>query len=101
MEKRTIGQFIAALRKASGMTQKELAEKLNVSDKAVSRWERDESAPDLSLIPVIAEIFGVTSDEILRGERACAKEPAAEGNSEKGRKQIINLFISIWNQMED
>ena len=92
MEKKTIGQFIAALRKASGMTQKELAEKLNVSDKAVSRWERDESAPDLSLIPVIAEIFGVTSDEILRGERAGAKEPATEGNSEKGKKQIANLL---------
>ncbi len=75
MEKKTIGQFIAALRKANGMTQKELAEKLNVSDKAVSRWERDENAPDLSLIPVIAEIFGVTSDEILRGERAAAKSP--------------------------
>lgn len=69
MARKSIGQFIAALRKANGMTQKQLAERLNVSDKAVSRWERDESAPDLSLIPVIAEIFGVTSDEILRGER--------------------------------
>ena len=92
MEKKTIGQFIAALRKASGMTQKELAEKLNVSDKAVSRWERDESAPDLSLIPVIAEIFGVTSDEILRGERAGARETTTEKNSEKGKKQIANLL---------
>ena len=69
MEKKTIGQFIAILRKANGMTQKDLAEKLNVSDKAVSRWERDECAPDLSLIPVIAEIFQVTTDELLRGER--------------------------------
>ena len=42
MEKKTIGSFIAALRRANGLTQKELAEKLNVSDKAVSRWERDE-----------------------------------------------------------
>lgn len=92
MEKKTIGQFIAALRKASGMTQKELAEKLNVSDKAVSRWERDESAPDLSLIPVIAEIFGVTSDEILRGERAGTREAVTEGNTEKGKKQIANLL---------
>ena len=41
MEKKTIGSFIAALRRANGLTQKELAEKLNVSDKAVSRWERD------------------------------------------------------------
>ena len=73
MEKKTIGGFIAALRKANGMTQKDLAEKLNVSDKTVSRWERDDGAPDLSLIPVIAEIFDVTCDELLRGER---KSPA-------------------------
>lgn len=60
MEKKTIGGFIAALRKANGMTQKDLAEKLNVSDKTVSRWERDDGAPDLAVIPVIAEIFDVT-----------------------------------------
>ena len=69
MEKKTIGTFIAALRKANGLTQKQLADMLNVSDKAVSRWERDECAPDLSLIPVLAEIFNVTADEILRGQR--------------------------------
>ena len=69
MEKKTIGGFISALRKANGMTQKELANRLNVSDKTVSRWERDDGAPDLSIIPAIAEIFGVTCDELLRGER--------------------------------
>lgn len=69
MEKKTIGKFIAALRRVSGMTQKELAEKLCVSDKTVSRWECDECTPELSLIPIIAEIFGVTTDELLRGER--------------------------------
>lgn len=95
MEKKTIGQFIAALRKASGMTQKELAEQLNVSDKAVSRWERDECAPDLSLIPVIADIFGVTSDELLRGERrakAADSEVSADATgqllSAKSQKQL-------------
>lgn len=69
MEAHTIGKFITALRRASGMTQKELAERLHVSDKAVSRWEREESMPDLSLVPVLAEIFGVTCDELLRGQR--------------------------------
>ena len=69
MEKKTIGKFIAALRKANGMTQKELGEKLYVSDKTVSRWECDECTPELSLIPSIAEIFGITTDELLRGER--------------------------------
>ncbi|MBQ7015246.1 MAG: helix-turn-helix transcriptional regulator, partial [Clostridia bacterium] len=95
MEKKTIGQFIAALRKANGMTQKQLSEKLTVSDKAVSRWERDECAPDLSLIPVIAEIFGVTSDEILRGERKFSEEPFTEapvssGKSQKQMEHILN-----------
>lgn len=69
MEKKTIGKFIAALRKANGMTQKELGEKLFVSDKTVSRWECDECTPELSLIPAIAELFGITTDELLRGER--------------------------------
>lgn len=87
MEKKTIGSFIAALRKANGMTQKNLAEILNVSDKTVSRWERDESAPDLSLIPVIAEIFGVTSDELLRGEKKLQSD-TQEKTDTKREKQL-------------
>ena len=78
MEKKTIGQFIAVLRKSNGLTQKDLAEELNVSDKTISHWERDESAPDLSLIPVIADLFGVTTDELLRGERRPTVGKAAE-----------------------
>ena len=93
MERRTIGGFIAVLRKANGMTQRELAEKLNVSDKAVSRWERDECAPDLTLIPVLAEIFGVTSDELLRGEKATAKQ-TEETTAAKTQKQFDRLLES-------
>ena len=89
MERKSIGQFIAALRKSRGFTQAQLAEMLNVSDKAVSRWERDESAPDLSLIPVIAEIFGVTSDEILRGERLSVEGPK---NGDRPKKQMERLL---------
>lgn len=87
MEKKTIGSFIAALRKANGLTQRELAEQLHVSDKAVSRWERDESAPDLSLIPVIADFFGITSDELLRGQRR-TEGSSLPGNPSKTEKQI-------------
>ena len=78
MEKKTIGKFISALRKANGMTQKEFGEKLFVSDKTVSRWECDECTPELSLIPTIAEIFGITTDELLRGER---NNPAREATA--------------------
>lgn len=95
MVKMSIGQFIAALRKANGMTQKQLGEKLNVSDKAVSRWERDECAPDLSLIPVIAEIFGVTSDEILRGERKSQDEEMPVKNSAKTQKQVERMVNDV------
>jgi len=85
MEKKTIGKFIAVLRKANGMTQKELGERLFVSDKTVSRWERDECEPELSLIPAIAEIFGVTADELLRGEKNAGETelPQAKAKSEK------------------
>ena len=85
MEKKTFGIFLAALRKANGLTQKELADQLNVSDKAISRWERDESLPDVSLLPVIADIFDVTVDELLRGERKCA---VSESNREASEKEI-------------
>ena len=112
MEKKTIGKFISALRKANGMTQKELGEKLFVSDKTVSRWECDECTPELSLIPSIAEIFGITTDELLRGERnnpdrEATSEEATSRQRAKGDKQFklmlhnskkrfINLsFISI------
>lgn len=98
MEKKTMGGFIAALRKANGMTQKDLAEKLNVSDKTVSRWERDDGAPDLSVIPAIAEVFDVTCDELLRGERKSPTDRAemtdCTDTSPKGEKQRQRLLKS-------
>ena len=92
MEKKTIGSFIAALRKANGLTQKELAEKLNVSDKAVSRWERDECYPDLTTIPALAEIFGVSCDELLNGGRINSEErqPRQEQKTAKQIDFLIN-----------
>jgi len=101
MEAKTMGRFIAALRKANGLTQKDLAEKLNVSDKSVSRWERDEGAPDLSLIPVIAEVFGITCDELLRGERrpeSQRQEPVAEEpltpKADKQRQRLLKASMT-------
>ena len=65
MEKKTIGGFLAALRRTSGMTQKELGERVGVSDKAVSRWENGLSYPDIELLPALAEQFGVSVDYLL------------------------------------
>ncbi len=92
MEKKTLGSFLAVLRKAKGMTQKELAERVGVSDKTVSHWERDESAPDISVLPVLADIFGVTVDELLRGEKASANAEPADTLSEKSEKQLRYLM---------
>ena len=90
MANNTMGQFIAVLRKANGMTQQQLADRLNVSNKAVSRWERDETAPDITLIPAIAEIFGVTCDELLKGERLDS------GNiSQRTEKQVEKQLFSL------
>ena len=61
----TLGQRIAFYRKKCNLTQEELAEKCSVTPQAVSKWENDISAPDISLIPVLAELFNITCDELL------------------------------------
>ena len=64
--KKTLGTMIAELRKQHGMTQLELAEKMGVTDKAVSKWERDLSCPDINSLPNLAEILGVTVDDLMQ-----------------------------------
>ena len=66
MKKQTLGMMILTLRREKGMTQLELAEKMGVTDKAVSKWERDLSFPDISSIPKLAEIFEVSVDELMQ-----------------------------------
>ena len=69
MERKTTGSFLSALRKANGMTQQEVADKLNVSNKTVSKWESGNGYPEITQFPVLAEIFGVTVDYLITGER--------------------------------
>ena len=64
--KQTMGEKIAELRKAKNMTQKDLAEQMNVTDKAVSKWERNLACPDINSIPHLAEILGISVDELLQ-----------------------------------
>ena len=66
MKKKTLGMMISSLRKENGMTQLELAEKMGVTDKAVSKWERDLSCPDVNTIPKLAEIFNISVDELMQ-----------------------------------
>ena len=65
----SIGKTIAELRKAKGWTQIELAEKLQVSDKAISKWEKDGGAPSIEFFPALANIFGVTIDYLMTGNK--------------------------------
>ena len=85
MEKQTLGQKIAELRKAKNMTQLELANKLNITDKAVSKWERDISCPDINTFPKLAEIFGVSVDELLQANNAVSDS--------KENKDIVDLVL--------
>ena len=77
METETMGRFIAALRKERGLTQRALAEGLHITDKAVSKWERGLSCPDISLLQPLAEQLGVTVGELLAGRRS-APVPESE-----------------------
>lgn len=70
MSEQSIGKTIASLRKSKGWTQVELAEKLNVSDKAVSKWESEAGFPEISQLPALANLFGVTIDYIMTGKTA-------------------------------
>lgn len=62
------GAYLATLRRAKGMTQQEAAEQLNISNKTVSKWESGGGFPDITVLPALAELYGVTADDILAGE---------------------------------
>lgn len=70
MSKHSIGKRIVSLRKLMGWTQVELAEKLSVSDKAVSKWESETGFPEISQFPAMANLFGVTIDYLMTGKIA-------------------------------
>ena len=80
-----IGANIAAHRKNAGLTQAGLAEKLNYSDKAVSKWERGESIPDVLTIMQLAELFGITVNDLLSDPNALPGNP---GKLEKAMTQV-------------
>lgn len=81
-----IGKYIAGKRKALGMTQKQLAEKLNMSDKSVSKWERGVCLPDVSVYMELCEILGISINEFLAGE-----DIDAENVEKKSEDNIIQV----------
>lgn len=82
-----ISQNIVELRHRSGMKQIELAEKLNYSDKAISKWERGESIPDVTVLKQIADIFGVTVDYLLTSDHN--EEELSESEGAKVKDRVI------------
>ena len=83
MPRQSIGEFLATLRHAHGFTQQEVADKIGVSNRTLSAWERDTSTPDILLLPVLAELYGVTVDEILQGEKRNGEIPTLSNRSER------------------
>lgn len=69
MNLKKIGKFIAEMRKAKGLTQEELAEKLGVNNRTISRWENGENMPDISLYKPLCEILKISIEELVNGEK--------------------------------
>lgn len=81
MDTQKTGLFICLLRKQKGLTQNQLAQRIGVTDKAVSRWETGKGFPDVSLLPSLAEVLGTSVTELLAGEPLTAEEKAARSDS--------------------
>lgn len=92
MEK-TIGNRISEYRKEKNLKQEQLAEMLNVTPQAVSKWENDLTCPDICLLPGLAKIFDVTIDELLVGKKKEVK--VVEVLPEEKRKDINELMVRI------
>ena len=104
----TIGNRIVKFRKAKNLTQEELANQVGVSSQAVSKWENDASCPDISLLPTLCKVLGITTDELLTGKNDEVKMMPTEQrkpleqltmrikvDSARGDKVRVNLPMSL------
>ncbi len=104
MNQKEIGKFISACRKDKGLTQMQLAEMLNITNRAVSKWETGKSCPDVSIMLELCDILGITVNELLSGERIVMEDyqKKAEENlielqakKEKAQKSLFRLEL-LW-----
>ena len=89
----TIGKRIAALRREKNLKQDDLAQMLEVSPQAVSKWENDQTCPDINLLPKLAKILGVSVDELLSGKQEL--QPVVTLVPEDQRKDIKDMVLRI------
>ena len=94
MDKERTGQLIAELRKEKGLTQKQLADAINVTDKAVSKWERGMSFPDISMLEPISDVLDISIMELLAGEKRDEKEAISREEAE----QLISTSVEIGDE---
>ena len=94
MKDGSMGAVIASLRKQHGMTQLELAEKMGVTDKAVSKWERNLSCPDIALLPALAEVLGISVDDLV-GARTEAETPPQQTASQNRATLVATVCKAI------
>lgn len=94
----TIGKRISEYRKKKNLKQDELAEMLGVSAQAVSKWENDLSCPDISLLPELSRILGISIDEIVQGKKV---EPVVTILPEDQRKDIDKMMLRIVIESHD
>lgn len=90
MNQEKIGMFIAECRKEKNLTQKDLADKLGITDKAVSKWENGRCMPDISSLQALTSVLGITINELLAGERI-----TEEDTEEKSEENIFALLKKI------
>ncbi len=91
MQNKSLGTAIAQRRKELGMTQLALAEKMGVTDKAVSKWERDLSCPDVSSFPRLAEVLGVSIEELMQSN----PRPAPKGTALRETASLILRSVAV------
>lgn len=93
--KSVIAKNIVALRQGAKLTQSELAERLNYSDKAISKWERAESLPDITVLKAIADLFGVPLDYLVREENDVPAAASEQVNGKHNHRVITTLSVLI------
>lgn len=86
MAYKSMGEIISTLRREKGMTQKDIADKLGITDKAVSKWERDIAFPDTATIPKLAEILEINVEELVQAK-------AVPINGHKGAGYLLNIIL--------